>query len=388
VNELLTGWQYSPNHFSAGNSPETFANQGGLNLGFPGNPLNLTGATASNSSEDRLTPNWDVDDTVTWLRGKHNLSLGASFTQIVHDDVNWSMVPAITFGVQTTVDPADAMFTPANFPGASNANLADARSIYSLLTGRVTAINGTSRLDANNQYIYLGKGRDYLRLREFGTFIQDSWRVSPTLTLNAGARWEYQSPITPLNGNYSTATFADLCGVSGVGSGPDGRGCNIFKPNTLTGQKSQYIQYTTGSKGYKSDYNNIAPNVSAAWRPNAQSGFLRTLLGDPEQATVRAGFSIAYNRNGMDEFTGVFGANPGRSFTANRNNTNNNLVLAGQSWPLLLRETNRLGPPATCPAGTVAASCVPGSPSYPFAATTATRLVTASGKRVPVHARS
>ena len=34
----------------------------------------------------------------------------------------------------------------------------------------------------------------------------------------------------------------------------------------------------------------------------AEAGFLRTLLGDPEQATIRGGFSVAYNRNGMDEF--------------------------------------------------------------------------------------
>src|SRR5262249_2715140 len=151
-------------------------------------------------------------------------------------------VPGVTFGIQTTVDPADAMFTTANFPGASTTNLSDARSLYAFLTGRVTAITGTARLDdKTNQYVYLGKGRDHLRFNEIGLFAQDSWRVSPRLTVNAGVRWEYQTPIVALNGNYSTATFADLCGVSGVGAGPDGRGCNLFKPGTLTGQKPQYI---------------------------------------------------------------------------------------------------------------------------------------------------
>ena len=45
----------------------------------------------------------------------------------------------------------------------------------------------------------------------------------------------------------------------------------------------------------------------------------------------------------MDEFTSVFGANPGSTFNANRNVNAGNLVYPGESWPLLLRQTNRLG---------------------------------------------
>ena len=43
------------------------------------------------------------------------------------------------------------MFTHANFPGASTANLTDARRLYALLTGRVTAINGTARLNEDDR---------------------------------------------------------------------------------------------------------------------------------------------------------------------------------------------------------------------------------------------
>ena len=61
---------------------------------------------------------------------------------------------------------------------------------------------------------------------------------------------------------------------------------------------------------------------------------------------LRAGYSIAYNRNGMGSFTGVFSGNPGRQITTNRTSALGNLVLDGGSLPVLLRETNRLGPPA------------------------------------------
>jgi hypothetical protein len=290
-------------------------------------------------------------------------------------DASGETVPGINFGVQSSLDPADAMFTTANFPNASSANLTNARNVYALLTGRVTSINGTARLDdKTNTYVYLGAGTHHLKLNEYGSFVQDSWRASPTLTLNAGVRWEVQLPVVPLNSNYATATFADLCGISGFGSGPGGRGCNLFKPNTLTGLHPQYVQYTAGSPGYNTEWHNFAPNVGVAWRPNATGGLLRAILGDPDQATIRGGYSVAYNRNGMAEFTNIFGNNPGRTTSGTRNNNNGNLVLPGESWPVLLSQTTRLGPPPACPTGTVAAGCIPATESFPIAATTSNSL--------------
>ncbi len=139
------------------------------------------------------------------------------------------------------------------------------------------------------------------------------------------------------------------------------------------GVVSQYTAYEPGSPGYKTDWNNVAPNIGAAWRPNVQGGFLRTLLGDPEQATLRAGYSMSFNRERMDRFTGTFGANPGGTTSATRNNNNGNLVYPGESWPVLLRETNRLGPPPIC-TGTPTAACMPAGPQFPILATSANTM--------------
>ena len=61
-------------------------------------------------------------------------------------------------------------------------------------------------------------------------------------------------------------------------------------------------------------------NVGVAWRPNVQGGWLRTILGDPEQATLRAGYSVAYNREGFAVYTGQYGANPGSQVSVTRSN--------------------------------------------------------------------
>ena len=51
------------------------------------------------------------------------------------------------------------------------------------------------------------------------------------------------------------------------------------------GRVPVYAQYDGGNPGYKTEYNNFAPNVGVAWQPNVQGGWLRALLGDPDLAT-------------------------------------------------------------------------------------------------------
>jgi hypothetical protein len=144
------------------------------------------------------------------------------------------------------------------------------------------------------------------------------------------------------------STLEDVCGVSGLGTGPGGRGCNIFRPGEIAapGFTPTYVPYDPGQPGYNTDWNNVAPNIGVAWRPNVQGGFLRALLGDPEQATIRGGYSVSYNRPRMDEFTGLFGNNPGGAITLNRTATTGYpLVRPGETWPVLFRDSSRLGPP-------------------------------------------
>jgi carboxypeptidase family protein/TonB-dependent receptor-like protein len=341
VNEVRGGIKWGPSYFGedASNGPQTFDQQGGYNLTFP---LSLTNAGNQNTPTARSAWSWNIDNTLNWQRGSHSVSFGTSlfFGNVWAD--NQQMVPAIGFGVDSN-DPANAMFTTANFPGASNTELDNARGLYALLTGRVNSIGGNLVLDeATNQYVYLGKRRQAGRMNEYSLFAQDSWRMTPRLTLNAGLRWDIQMPFQAVNDVMSQAGFADACGISGIG--PDGQ-CNFFQPGANSGVFPQFVPYTSGSNGWNTDWNNVAPNIGVAWLPNVQTGFLRQLLGDPEQATLRAGYSVNYAREGMARFTGVYGANPGSQVSVTRNAGTNLLIPPGESYPVLLRQPERLGPP-------------------------------------------
>jgi hypothetical protein len=350
VNELVGGFQWSPNDFFANVTADQFANQDGFALSFAqvNNAAFPTSPTVVNNPQPRNTTTWNIANTLNWLRGTHSLSMGGSYNGILNRQNSYGVVPGITIGFDTNFDPARGIFNTTNFPGATNNQLNEARALYAILTGRVTSIAGTARLDsATGKYVYNGDLARKSRQDMFATFIQDQWRTTPTLTINAGLRWDVFLPFTPADNTWSLADLQDICGISGVGSGPGGRPCNLFNPNASGGQVfPTFERFEPGHPAFETNWTDFAPNVGIAWRPNAQSGWLKTLLGDPEQATLRAGYAMSYNQERIDRFTGNAGSNPGGTTAATRNNgTGFPLVLAGESHPVLLSERGRLGPP-------------------------------------------
>ncbi len=325
-------------------SVSTFSDTNGFALNLDQN-IGLTDWHITNTLSSRSGYQYTLDETLNWQKGKHSITLGGgAFLGRTWED-SQQLTTGIDLGFDNTNDPAASIFSTANFPGASGAQLTDARELYALLTGRVTAVTGLAALDPEtNTYVNLGRRRREGKLDIFSAFAQDSWRLTPTLTLNAGVRWDVQMPFSPSNDTMTTASLADICGVSGIGSGGIYNACNFYSPSHANrGKIPEFTQFTTGTRGYNTDWNNFAPNVGVAWRPNVETGFLRMLLGDPEQATLRGGYGEAFERQGLGGFTGIYGPNPGSTLSLTRN-ANTGLVGPGESWPVLLRETNRLYP--------------------------------------------
>jgi hypothetical protein len=326
------------------------ADQTGFNLALSvccgNNDATLTnaGVTPTPSSREASTKNFE--DTLNWVKGSHSLSFGGAFTQADLWLRNQTLVPTINFGIATG-DPAAGMFTTANFPGASTAQLNNARALYSILVGRISSIAGNARLnESTEEYHYLGQGMQRGRMRELGLFVQDSWRWRPNLTLNYGVRYEVQYPFYARNNSYATATVNDVCGVSGTSPQTT---CNLFQQGVLTGGKPVFVGYSKGTPAFKTDHNNFAPTLGLAWTPSSRSGILGRIFGAEGDSVFRAGYALAYNRPGMSDFSDVFSTNPGVSVTANRDTATSTLNQDGLGLPVLLRDRARLGPPNNIP---------------------------------------
>ena len=350
VNEFKVGGSGGATKFSPETAVSQFqgtpvADQGGFFLDINGEQLGINNPAGSGSYSAREATTRILENTLSWLKGSHNLQLGFAFTRADVWLHNQQFVPTLSFAIASD-DPADEMFSTRNFPGASGTELNDARELYATLTGRVDGITGELRLDENtDQYQYLGLGVQRARLEDYGFFVADTWRWKPNLTLNMGLRYELQRPFHPLNNSYSKAGLEDVCGVSGASANG---GCNIFQPGAMPGRTPQFLQYNKGEGAYNTDYNNFAPSVGLAWTLPATSGILGGLFGANEgDSVLRAGYTLGYNRPGTSDFTGTIDNNPGISLPANRNHTLGNL---GTPGTVLLRVPGSLGPPDDLPA--------------------------------------
>jgi hypothetical protein len=295
------------------------------------------------------------EDTLNWVKGSHAIATGLSYTRAGVWLYNQQLVPQVNLGMATTGDPADGLFVAANFPNASATDLTNARNLYAILTGRVQSIAREARIDGSGTYSVLGASNQYGNLPQWGTFVQDAWRWKPNLTINAGLRYDVQMPFYALNDSYSMATMDDIFGITGTGAGfvpgsvVSDTG-NLFKPGVLQGSPTTFKQLPKGNKAYNVDWSNFAPSVGAAWTIGGKDGWKHTLLGDEGNSVIRAGFSRAYQRGGMSDFTAVYGGNPGISIDATRSQQNGNLG----TLPLLL-------------SGDLSAPAVPSTRTFPIA---------------------
>jgi len=334
VNEVHGGYTNSFVQFFPELGLNTFTS---ASLGFMGaysvaynSPISTSngfGSTATNPAPGRNTqgrenPTISIDDTLNWLKGAHSLSFGGSFTHIGLHSYSQNVVPAVNPGIPTG-DPALAMFTAANFPGASTSQLTAAQNLYALLTGHVASITSSAVLDETSlQYSYLGNAINRGQQHEFGFFAQDSWRARKNLTLNYGVRYEVQQPFIPRNSVFSTTN-----NPLGISQGPGGPAdtSDLFKPGVMPGSNTTFIPFPANTKAYNTDWNNFAPSVGVTWRPSARGGFLGKLIGGDEATVIRGAYAIAYNRNGIGDFSGQFGLNVGQSVVTSRSTGNGNL---------------------------------------------------------------
>lgn len=349
VNEFRFGGTGGATKFSPDLSPELYGGQpvGDMNgyliswsaFKSISNPF----GTAAYSAREGSTKVFE--NTLNWLKGKHSLIIGGSVTRGDVWLLNKQHVPTVTLGMASG-DPADTMFNTTNFPGASSTDLTNARNLYAVLTGRVTAIGREARVGADGEtYNILGQSRQEGRLWQLGFFVQDSWRWKPNLTINPGIRYEVQLPFYALNNSYSFADIADVFGPTGLGSGlvvgsVGSNLGNLYRPGVLEGSPAMYEMLTKGTNAYDTDLNNFAPSIGVAWTTGFDDGLLRRIFGKPGDSVVRGGFNVAFQRGGMSDMTEVYGDNPGIRIDATRNLANQNLG----PLPVLFTGSN-LGPP-------------------------------------------
>jgi hypothetical protein len=116
------------------------------------------------------------------------------------------------------------------------------------------------------------------RTRYGGAYGQDSWKVTPNLTLNLGLRWEVSMPWYDTQGKIQTWV--------------KGEQSTVF-PNSPLG-----LVYP-GDPGIPktlapTKYNNFGPRIGIAYSPSFSEGVLGKVFGGPGKTSIRAAYGIYY----------------------------------------------------------------------------------------------
>ena len=116
------------------------------------------------------------------------------------------------------------------------------------------------------------------RSKMFDLFFQDSYRVSPQLTLNYGIRWEASEPWYDTKGKIQAFVPGQQSTV--FSNSPEGW--------LFPGDKGipKTLAYTR--------WNNFAPRVGFAYSPSGSEGMLHRLLGSAGQTSVHGAIGVFY----------------------------------------------------------------------------------------------
>ncbi|MGO8795401.1 MAG: carboxypeptidase regulatory-like domain-containing protein [Candidatus Sulfotelmatobacter sp.] len=103
----------------------------------------------------------------------------------------------------------------------------------------------------------------YYRSSIYGAFIQNDWKLRPTLTVNLGLRWEHYAPPTEANGHLT----------------------NFVPTSDPTNGLLNGREINPGQQ-WNSNWFNFGPRLGFAWAPEMYNN----------KVVVRGGFGIAYDR--------------------------------------------------------------------------------------------
>jgi hypothetical protein len=212
-----------------------------------------------------------LDEILAKQRGRHSFRFGFEGDLLRYNVQN----PMSGFGNGAAAGLIfDRTFTQSNsiLYGADKSPVSSGDPLASMLLGAFTTANFNAGIAYATQQIYMAP------------YFQDDWRVNNKLTLNLGARWEYESPLTE-RFNRLISGFCVTC-------------VNPLQASVTGLALNGGLQFVSPSSRfpYPHDTHNLGPRIGAAWQVMPKTvvrGGFGIIFFDTIESPYSTGFSQA-----------------------------------------------------------------------------------------------
>jgi hypothetical protein len=284
-------------------------------------------ANVAASTQD-ISPRWSYADTMSWTRGSHSMRFGGEFRTASSEGRDYwtgnftlghTSWPYMHGGEGTVSTPTTFTHFTGSLAGTdTTGNRRALRDLLVFQTGSMDRIhqwrfiNNIKQTAFNDPLTEKASVRKTVQ-REFSLFFKDDWKVTNSLTLNLGVRYDFYG-VPYLDNGMTTGLFTNHEVGGAALFGPTIGFNNWFAPNATADPSALVTLQSIGPGGpnpnrrlFNADKNNIGPAVGFAYQlPWFGKG----------KTTIRGGYQISYI--GMSgNFAGiatVAGQAPGTSY--------------------------------------------------------------------------
>ncbi len=233
----------------------------------------------------QVVPVHNFTDDISWIHGNHTIQFGGNVRMVSNTRIDSFAAydfaetnPSYYNGAGTNVYGLFQQYldtNPANLPGDENvgqslASTREVRDAATAIIGRFTQLQSNFNFahDGTLQPLGTPESRDFAS-QSYDEYVQDTWKVRPSLTLTLGLRYSLERPVYEKNGFQVQPTVPlGQYLAQRVAAGNQG---NNFT-NLITLDKSGPANGRAPM--YSWDKNNFQPRVAAAWTPdNGKTSF-------------------------------------------------------------------------------------------------------------------
>lgn len=271
-------------------------------------PFDVDTQLARKQKNDNRIYQWNAD--LNWLKGRHTIQFGAHIRYLptLHqrDDKVLGALGALVAQIDSelgTLTLPSSVAPPLCGAGRTAGCLQSGdvqawNRLYAGVTGLVDNISVLAVRDGSFKPLPFGEllESDTIGIRAPEFYVQDVWRIKPSLTITYGFNYGWQTPPSERLGRYTLQT--DQSNGQILTAAPyiearrnASRSGQIFNPNFAF----LPINSANGRGVFDIDWSNIGPRLAAAWNPSYDKGLLGKLLGD-RKTVFRAGYSLIYDR--------------------------------------------------------------------------------------------